>query len=173
MAEILTYWLMPAQPARGFFVSLIRDLAKRFDAPLFEPHVTLYVAPAGKDDPAEVLNRAQVGQRSYRLKIAGFGHSEKFTKTLFAQFDPDESVKELSGKIRAESASSEPYDLDPHLSLIYQDIPALEKARLASSFALPFPDVTFDSVRAVVSPAEIKNRQDVERWRTVGEIELK
>jgi 2'-5' RNA ligase len=170
MADILTYWLMPAEPARAVFASLIRDLAARFDAPVFDPHLTLHTVPAGKDDPAVVLQSVRALRKSYRLKIAGVGHSQEYTKTLFVQFDPDESVNELSANLCAASASREPYALNPHLSLIYKEMPALDKAKLAASLALPFPEVTFDSIRAVVSPAEIKTREDVEKWRVVGEM---
>jgi len=34
-------WLIPAETARSFFMSTIGELAARFDAPLFEPHVTI------------------------------------------------------------------------------------------------------------------------------------
>src|SRR5436309_13652208 len=34
---------MPAEPARKFFQGLIEELARRFDAPVFEPHVTVHV----------------------------------------------------------------------------------------------------------------------------------
>jgi hypothetical protein len=56
--EILTYWLIPAEPARSHFRTLIQDLARRFDAPIFEPHVTVYVTESGNENPAGVLKEA-------------------------------------------------------------------------------------------------------------------
>src|SRR6266542_3735225 len=38
---VIAYWLIPAEPARGFFQGVINDLARRYDAPLFEPHLSL------------------------------------------------------------------------------------------------------------------------------------
>ena len=46
------------------------------------------------------------------------------------------------------------------------------KRRLAASITLPFTDVIFDSLKAVISPAEIKSRQDVEAWRVIAERKL-
>ena len=55
---IVAYWLTPAEPARSFFASTIAELAARFDAPIFEPHVTIYAGEKGDDIPAQVLSRA-------------------------------------------------------------------------------------------------------------------
>ncbi len=55
---IVAYWLTPAEPARSFFASTIAELAARFDAPSFEPHVTIYAGEKGDDNPAEVLSHA-------------------------------------------------------------------------------------------------------------------
>jgi hypothetical protein len=42
------------------------------------------------------------------------------------------------------------------------------KAQVADSLDLPFDEVSFDSVKAVISPAKIKSRADVEAWRVVA-----
>jgi hypothetical protein len=62
--------------------------------------------------------------------------------------------------------------LNPHLSLIYKTMSAESKADLAQALALPFAEVVFDSVKAVISPAEIKSREAVEAWRVVAEKKL-
>ena len=46
-------------------------------------------------------------------------------------------------------------------------MPEHEKATLAASIALPFNRVTFDAVKAIVTPADITRREDVEAWRTM------
>ena len=44
-AHAIAYWLLPAAAAREVFLREIRRLAKEFGAPLFEPHVTIFIAP--------------------------------------------------------------------------------------------------------------------------------
>ena len=170
--KILAYWLVPAEPARSYFASLIAEYAKQFDAPSFEPHVTLYTAEAESDDADSVLRRALGGVHACCLTIAGIGHSQKFTKTLFVQFDPDDGVSALSTKIRSASAAQHSFELNPHLSLLYKTMTAEEKARLAGALAIPFAQVTFDSVKAIVSPGEIQSRADVEAWEVVAQRKL-
>jgi hypothetical protein len=43
------------------------------------------------------------------------------------------------------------------------------KMQLANSLRLPFDDVRFDSVKAMISRAKIESSADVEAWRVVAE----
>ena len=169
--EIVTYWLCPAEPARTALSAIIRDLAARFDAPAFEPHVTLCVTNASGENPDSILAVAtQHGE--YRLAVRGLDHSEEFTKTLFVQFEPSDEVARLSDNLRRASASQRDYELNPHLSLIYRKMDDETKRELAGSIVLPFTEVVFDTLKAVISPARIASRVDVEAWRVVAEAKL-
>jgi 2'-5' RNA ligase len=167
--EILTYWLIPAEPARTHLRSLIRDLARRFDAPVFEPHVTLYVTESGNENSAGVLRETFCHITPPCLSITAINYSDEFTKTLFVEFRPDELLSGLSKKLRAGSASQPEYQLNPHLSLIYKTMSRETKTEIANSLRLPFDEVRFDSAKAVISPAKIGSRADVEAWRVVAE----
>ena len=148
------------------------SMAARFDAPIFEPHVTLYVTSAENEDAAGLLARAAANAKPYRLRITGIDYSDEFTKTVFVQFQSDAGLSELSAQLRAASASKNDYKLNPHLSLIYKTMSEERKADLARSLTLSFTEVVFDSVKAAISPAEIKSREDVEAWRRVAEEKL-
>jgi 2'-5' RNA ligase len=170
--QILTYWLLPAEPTRTFFSELIAKIAARFDAPVFESHLTLHVTKAEDENPGTVLETVAKGRQPYRLAVRGLDYSDEFTKTLFVQFAPDAEVSRLSDEIRRASASQNDYELNPHVSLIYKTMDDETKRQLASSLTLPFSEVVFDSVKAVLSPAEIKSREDVEAWRVIAEARL-
>jgi hypothetical protein len=170
--QILTCWLIPAEPALSHFRSLISDLAQRFDAPVFEPHVTLYVTNAGHDDPVALLEKAVANSKVYRLSIGGIESSDELTKTLFVQLRHDDALATLSARLRSISARPCEYQLNPHLSLLYKEVSRVTKIQIASSLSLPFDEVLFDSLKAVISPASIKSREDVEAWRVVAEQRL-
>ena len=166
--QIITYWLIPAEPARSHFASLINNLAAGFDAPIFEPHLTLYVTKAENEDPSELLNRLLGENEAYRLSIGGIDCSDEFTKTLFVQFEPDESLIDLSVNFRRASVCQNEYQLNPHLSLIYKTMARETQNEIARSISLPFTEVRFDSAKAVISPAAITAREHVEAWRVVA-----
>ncbi|MFN2623531.1 MAG: 2'-5' RNA ligase family protein [Chthoniobacterales bacterium] len=170
--QIITYWICPAEPARHQLAWIIGDLARRFGAPVFEPHVTIYSADAANENPEVALERVVKNRAQYALSIRGLDFSEEFTKTLFVQFAPDAELKQLSEDLRSASASPGDYQLNPHLSLIYKEMEEETKRRLAASITLPFTEVVFDTVKALLAPAEIKSRKEVEAWRIVAERKL-
>jgi hypothetical protein len=170
--KIATYWLIPAEPALSHFRSLIRELAERFDAPVFEPHVTLYATDADRENPDAVLELVLGNAATLQLSIEGLNFSDEFTKTLFVQFRPDGAVSRLSEKLRSVSVTQCEYKLNPHLSLIYKTMPRETKERIANSIRLPFDEVTFDAVQAVISPAPIKSHAELEQWKTAGAARL-
>jgi hypothetical protein len=166
--KIITYWLIPAEPARSRFAAVISDLAARFDAPIFEPHLTVYATALGNEDGAAVLEQVVADRGTYSLRLSGVSHSDEFTKTAFVQFHPNEALSKLSANFREASSIKDEYRLKPHVSLIYKTMPPERRAEISSSVSLPFEEVVFDSAQAVISPADIKSRADVEAWRVVA-----
>ena len=170
--KIVIYWLCPAEPERSQLARLIGDLALRFDAPAFEPHVTIHVAGADRETPGTVLEKIVKGRRPYRLDVRGLDYSDKYTKTLFVQLAPDAELALLSEDLRRASVSPGDYQLNPHISLLYKTMDEETKRRLGASIILPFTAVNFSRVKAVLSPAEIKSRADIEAWRVIAECSL-
>ena len=170
--QIVAYWLCPAEPAQSYFAASIGDLAARYDAPAFEPHLTIYVTKAERETPERVLSKVAQRRRRYQLPIRGLDYSDKFTKTLFIQFAPNKELTRFSEDLRRASVSQNDYELNPHLSLIYKEMDQETKGQLAASITLPFTEVIFDTVKAVLSPVEIQSRKDVEAWRVVAERTL-
>lgn len=170
--RIIAYWVCPAGLARSHLSTIIRDLAARFDGPVFEPHLTVYVADANSENPGAVLEKVLNELKPFRLVVSRLDCSDKFTKTLFVQFAPDIRLTRFSEDLRRASASPGDYQLNPHVSLLYKEMDQETKRGLAASMTLPFSEVTFDSVKAIISPAEITSRIEVEAWRVVAEQPL-
>ena len=166
--EILTFWLLPAEPARTYFQNVIRDLAERIDAPVFEPHLTIYVTSPQNENAEDLLRGALADAKPFRLMVDGIGCSEQFTKSLFVQFQHDGALNALAARFQAVSVSHHEYSLNPHLSLVYKTMSAEKKAELAASIRLPFAEVLFDAGQGVISPAPITRREHVDAWRVVA-----
>jgi 2'-5' RNA ligase len=165
---LLAYWLVPAAPAGSFFVSRIAEFAARFDAPPFEPHVTIYASRKGGEDPEGVLSGALADCEPFRLSVRDIQCSDEFTKTVFVQLEPSPELLRLNRAFQQASALHHEYDLNPHLSLIYKKMTREARIEVATSVRVPFTEVLFDSVKAVVCPTPIRSRADVESWRVVA-----
>ena len=169
---MVAFWLMPAREERDFFKSLIDLLSVRFDAPRFEPHVTLF---GGKDiqpkRAAQVLEELSLGG-PIKLFIERVAFSDQFTKTLFVEFGYSAEAAALTSAIRSATGSKSDYELSSHLSLVYKDLPSREKAEVAQSLEMPFEIVTCDAVKVITGNAGTSGPEDVASWRTIAERRL-
>ena len=169
---VIAYWLIPAEPARSFFRGLIEDLARRYVAPVFEPHVTVYVGVNQVDAAEKALSEAARECQSINLKTLEIDHSGEFIKTLFVQFALNTELRQLHAIIRNAAQDSSHYEIKPHLSLLYKKMPAVARRELADSIKAPFSEVTFDALTAVRCISPTQNRADVEAWQVMATREL-
>jgi len=169
---VIAYWLIPAEPAHRFFQDLINDLARRYDAPVFEPHVTIYVGKDGTDAVDRTLLKAARDCEPIVLQALEVSGSSEFTKTLYVHFVMTTELHQLNHSIRTAARDSSDYQLSPHLSLLYKRISMQDRHLLTHSIEVPFPEVTFDSLKAVRCVSPTQSRADVEAWRVVAEKPL-
>ena len=169
---VIAYWLIPAEPAREFFCLFIANLARQHDAPVFEPHVTIHVGANDVDAAERAVSKAARDCKLITLKDLGIGHSDEFIKTLFVKFATSEKLQQLNAIIRTAAEDSCEYELNPHLSLLYKNIPGTARQELAASIKLPFSEVVFDELKAVRCISPTRNRSNVEAWRIVATTKL-
>jgi hypothetical protein len=81
-------------------------------------------------------------------------------------------LRQLHQTIRNAAQDLSDYELNPHLSLLYKNMPATARRELADSIKVPFSEVIFDSLKAVrcISPAQ--SGADVDAWRVIAIREL-
>jgi hypothetical protein len=163
------YWLVPAGKERELFREVIRILGKEFDAPVFRPHLTIFVT-ARNQSPKKALQ--QIRSAPIRLTVGNVAFSSQFTKTLFVRFKPSRPFKKLMADLSRVTKSRGRSAQDLHISLLYKELPRSMKKELAATFRLPFREVVFDSIEAVHCASPTKTRADVENWRMVARKRL-
>jgi hypothetical protein len=166
----IAYWLVPADPARELLREIIGILAKQFDAPRFEPHLTIFATPRAGKSPKHALKQIQA--KAIRLRLRGIGFSSQFTKTLFVRLTSNQAFERLVIDLSRATKSRAKRVHDPHVSLLYKQLPARTKRELALTIKLPFRGVVFDSIKAIRSVSPIKTRDDVAAWRVVARKSL-
>lgn len=166
---VTAYWLIPAEPAHRFFQDLINDLARRYDAPVFEPHVTIYVGADSTDAVDTTLSKAARDCEPIVLQPLEISHSDQFIKTLFVEFEQNSKLRQLNQVIRRAVQNPSDYDLKPHLSLLYKSMLVQTRRRLSYLIEVPFSQVVFDSLKAVQCISPTQSRADVKAWRVVSE----
>jgi len=169
---VVAFWLIPTEPGRSYFQNIINDLAERYAAPEFEPHVTVHVGVDCTDSVDDVLSRAARDSKRIALQVRNVSHSSEFTRTLFVTFASSAQLQRLNQSICEATQDSSGYQLNPHLSLLYKNMSMADRRLLARSIEVPFPEVTFGSLKAVRCVSPTRSRADVEAWRSVAQAPL-
>ena len=169
---VIAYWLIPSEPAHSFFKQIIKDLARRCDAPVFEPHVTIHVRADRADAAGNALEDAARTCKPIGLTPLGIDQSDEFIKTLFVQFALSAELRKINDVIREAANDSSQYELKPHLSLLYKKMETAARRQLAASINVPFSEVAFDAINAVRCISPTQSRADVEAWHVVAAASL-
>lgn len=165
MADAVPFavWLTPAPSDRRWLRKVIQDYAAEYDTPAFEPHLTLY---SGVSQPEEnlqnIIAESLTAPSPITLEIMGLNYSENFFKTGFITFALSDRLLQLSNAIRDRLSAPKEYDLAPHVSLMYKDIPIEQKRLAMLRFVVSVQSVTFDAVRVVMPGSE--GWIDVAHW---------
>ena len=169
---VTAYWLIPSEPAYCSFQGIVNNLAGRYDAPVFEPHVTIYVEADHVDAASRALARAVHECTRITLNPTRIDQSEQFTKTLFVGFTMTAELRRLNELIRSAAHDSSQYELKPHLSLLYKKMAAESRRNLAASIKVPLREVTFGAIKAVRCISPMQSRADVEAWHVMEAASL-
>jgi putative hydrolase of the HAD superfamily len=169
---VIAYWLIPSEPAHSFFQRIINDLARRCDAPVFEPHATIHVGADRADAAEKALGDVARECKRIGLTPLGIDQSDEFIKTLFVQFVMSAELLKINEIIRNAAHDPSQYELKPHLSLLYKNLAAATRRELAASINVPLSEVIFDAIKAVRCVSPTQSRADVEAWHLVAAASL-
>ena len=161
---------MPCPEDSALLQSMINELASRHDAPVFPPHLTLHSGPPSSEEASckllESLHSEQVPKRMVATKL---DFTSSYTMTLFLRCGPDSQLLKLHDFIRQKALKSE-YHLDPHLSLLYADLPLSTKQDLANELAPPLEEIRFDRIRIVGHPSPVESQEDIADFQDLAEV---
>lgn len=169
---VIAYWLISTEPAYSCFQGIINNLARRYDAPVFEPHLTIHVGADRADAAKHALAHAAYKCTQIRLKPTRIDQSEEFTKTLLVEFAMTAELRQINEVIRNAAHDLSQYELKPHLSLLYKKMAAETRRDLAASIEVPLREVTFGALKAVRCISPTQSRADVEAWHVIAAVSL-
>jgi 2'-5' RNA ligase len=156
-------WIVPEGEVGPRLGALIRDLARRFGGPVFEPHVTLLAGVPGP--AARVVARTQQVLRSppsLDIRFTGPEAGDSYFRCLYLRVEPTPELRALHERAREEFGRESEAPFFPHLSLLYAPPPAppiIDEVR-------PSLPGGFRAARIDVFSTE----GEVERWHRVGII---
>jgi hypothetical protein len=163
-------WMMPAAVDAQRLSATITALSREQGVPNFAPHLTLYVGmTATLDDVQKALQEACQGVPPMSLPVRGTAYSEDFFKTYFLTLAPDPALTALHADLRRRLGGV--YLLEPHVSLLYKELTAVERQALATRHPARLAQVAFDAVHLVTTD-DPGGWRAVTAWRTVCAVPL-
>ncbi len=164
----IAFWLLPVKSAGTIFSRSIRDFAGQFGSPVFQPHVTICVAPRA-EAIASLLRALPFSE--IELTTRGIKSDDSFTKSFFVQFAKNAALQQLADIILEKVGALESSPVDPHLSLLYGKLSAQRKRSIAASVKLP-ARVRFDGICAMQCALPVETAADVRAWKLLARRRL-
>ncbi len=134
-------WLMPEGEAFARFGDLIARLAGQHKAAAFPPHLTL-LGGLSAPEPVVVALSARLAQSVPCLQIetAEVVHSDAYFRAVAVRVKPAPELIELRARALAALGLEGGPAFEPHLSLLYGDVPAGEREAIVRQLGRDFPD---------------------------------
>jgi putative hydrolase of the HAD superfamily len=126
-------------------------------------------------DPAaarKALAAVVSGTPPITLRVRGIGCTADYFKTLFVEFEEDALLRTLHERVKAGCGVDSDYELIPHLSLLYADLPLKDKESLTRLVALDRTGVRFDEIKLVTPLNLHEGWRDPMLWKTLARVKL-
>ena len=163
---MISLWLTPSEEDESYLQNIINDLASEYQAPVFSPHLTLY---SPTDLSKDVLRDriTSVAERTNKLYVTmnGLNHTMNIWKTVFIELEDSPELLDLQQNIVSSIPNLKPYSFEPHISLIYKEMPMEKKEKIIRNLAVR-NSYKMDKIIAM------KTGPNVDQWEKVMEVSL-
>lgn len=167
-ARIHTLWLMASPADESMLTALVGELSRRFDTPLFVPHLTLL---GDSTLPVATLENAAAAAADkvavFSEQVAAIEGSETFFRSFYARLAVSPAFVSLKQAL-------DPGGLEgfmPHVSLLYGAVEPVAKAAAMAEVAarLVGRPIRFDRIGIVTSGQEVP----LSDWHVVANLPLR
>jgi putative hydrolase of the HAD superfamily len=162
----VAFWLIPQQPERSRLRQWIDDLAARYDAPAFDPHLTIYSCHRTRQQH-ELAVLAALARRfaPLRLSVQGLDSGRSLTRSVFLMLQTNRVLARLHDTLHHNVPQPSRYRCDPHISLLYRLLPTPLPGAEAMVADFDLATIRFDELRAVAIPETLQTAQDLIGWQ--------
>ena len=130
-AKGYSLWLVPTGKAYDKLSSLIQRLAKSYNAPIFEPHVTLIgEIMQSENDALRKTEQLASRQNSFQITLNSVDYQDYYFRTLFIRAEKTNLLQALHDRSKDVFEVKDVSDYMPHLSLMYGNFPKAVKEQI-------------------------------------------
>lgn len=161
-------WIVPTGEANNKFTNLIKKLAKEYQAPVFQPHVTLLGDfMYSEEESIEKTKQLVLSQKPFRLNLEKIGYQDFYFRTLFVRAKKNRPLLALHNRAKEIFKKNNIPHYMPHLSILYGTFPRSLKEEIIKEIGRD------QSVKFEVNSVHLVKGGAIEDWRIIGEFPLK
>jgi len=165
MEENYSLWFMPTGKIYHKYKNIIKDLAKKYNSPTFEPHVTLI----GNIKDKDVFEKTSLLSKKIKpitIKIIKASYMFDYYRCVLALAEPNKEIMEAAKTARELFTDYNKREYIPHLSLLYGNFSEEIKQKIVNELG----DL---SVEFKVNKIHLVTSGDIpEKWSVVKEYKL-
>jgi hypothetical protein len=161
-------WLKPFGQAYDVLAEVIRELGRKLQAPIFEPHVTLLGSLSGFEH--EHLHRIKVLAPQLQplpITLTAPGHGNEYFQCLFMKVEQSDQIMSANASARRVFAHAGGTYM-PHMSLVYGLYPDAMKRELIATLPAQLR-MTFDATVLYLIRADSDDPKD---WHEIAAIPM-
>lgn len=167
MTKSATYslWLEPTGNVAFKLQEMIKALSKKYDTPVFTPHVTVVGGlKASKAELVPLVDTLASSITPFTIKLSKAGYLNTFYQALFIHVEENEDLSNLHKKACHFFDCPDKYKNNymPHLSLLYGELSKKEKERILNNIGREMY-LQFDAQKMVLMKTSGKPHQ----WQKV------
>ena len=160
--EIFSIWLIPSDIDGGNISKSIQSLSKKYLAPIFNPHCTIFSPILDLNKAQTIIN--QLDQKEFQVNVKSIDESDDIWKTVFLKLVNNSTLKKINALFN--QAFPQIYQFDPHISLIYKKLDAKKRKSIITKLDMK-------KVFVIDKISIVQTSGSVGSWETVYSKTLK
>jgi len=159
-------WLTFSKNDRDYLKKIMDELAEKYQAPKFEPHITVYGLVDSEMSLIEsIAKETTLNHNSFLVEKSEILQSEELWKTVYVELKMNNQLESIHKNLKKHFEKIAKYEFNPHLSLIYKILPIEEKIKIINELYIKNEFIVNKLVVQKFFP-------EVEKWKIVKEYNL-
>ena len=160
-------WLLPENKDASYLSKIINDLSKKYHAPTFFPHITIYgIVDVSLYKVNQSIKKSIEGIKTIIVKTKKVDFSDDFWKTVFIEIKNNNEMNLIHKRLSQQLMTFNDYNFSPHISLIYKKLVKSEKLNIIKNLKIKNEFV-------IEKIAILNHSQNIEEWKIENCFALK
>ena len=160
-------WLTFSKSDADYLKNVIDKISEKYNAPRFEPHITIYGLMNLKINLIDnIIRQVLHNFNSFSVKKSKILQTEVLWKTVYIELEMNQQLELIYNNLKNYFEKILKFEFNPHISLIYKILSIEEKIKIINELNIK------DEFR--VNKIVIQEfSQNIEKWKIVKEYNLK